>query len=276
MKPFSSTPLLSLSKKEQLVFSALSGTPQSIADIARKTKLPVRTAGYTIQKLHGRAVVRKVSGAHPKWKRAGDGAISRQIRKASQEIADTPLQIDRSSRAFTFSRPKIKVRLIKGAKNITLIYHDAYAGHKDERLFLTQAPSAVHKFASNKKTEELLHRMNKIGEKHKGILELIINEDTTRLYSDYAKNPKWVESQEKRLLDVSLVDREYLPDTFAEIFIFRDNVMLTDWESEIAVILTNHEIAKLARALFRASKALGRTFDAHGLVNLIHQQKQRS
>jgi hypothetical protein len=268
-------PILGLSRKEHAVFSSLTHEAQSITHIARKARLPVRTAGFTMRKLHERSLVRRVTGGHATWKRAADAAIARQVNKSIHDLTGSRPEHTHATRAFTFSRPKIKVRLIKGVKDIALVYHQAYASRKSERIFLTQSPSAVHKFTADKRIAHLARRANKIGEEYKGILELIMSDETKPIFAGFAKSPKWIKSQEKRLLDISLVPREYLPDTFGEIFIFQDNVMLTDWATEVAVIITNHHIAKLVNAVYQGCKDQGRTFDAHGFVKFAHSEQRK-
>jgi hypothetical protein len=152
------------------------------------------------------------------------------------------------------------------------MYIEAYAGRPEERVFLTQLAPTLAVYRS-KVSKEQVREINDVGRMHGGILEMLMSESTKMEYVKFARNdPSWIESVRDRLVDITVVPDDFFPNVDHELCIFRDNVMLTDWSTETAILIHHHGLSLLILRAFRIVKDQGRTFDAHSFLNMLAEQ----
>ncbi len=271
--------LLRLSARDHAVcralrFFAIQGrSSQSIAALSRRARLSESTTAFVLGQLYGRGLVRKVrKGKDIAWVLVSNYALARQFEKTKAQLLEgvDPRAPHTMGRKLHVS-PTVELELIRGTENIFTIFKAAYAGHKHERVYLTQtAPALVRSLEAY--DPERIYELNRIATKHRIILDLIITENVKRQFAQVARQPGWLESQKDMRVDMVVVPEEYLPGIAAEICIFRDNVLFVDREAQSAMLVKSAEIARMQRAMFEAAKAHGESFDVKGFVRAVSER----
>ena len=251
--------LLALSRYEITVFNALSKTAQSRTELQRITKLPSTSVLNTLRKLHARGLARKVRiGARIHWKRAPITSLYKRVNALKTFLAHTNEYEKTLSDNTVWNEDAIDVRIVSGHHKIHDVHSYAYATKSSHRLFLTQIKAALRAiFAEPRALLEIQHVTSLAG-KTKNIVEILASEGAEDVWHSVAQKKSLAQETTKRVIDASVVSRDIMsPDTPAELFIFGDTTMITDWEHKVGVVVRNTHIANLLTSLFRATKGHG-------------------
>jgi hypothetical protein len=233
-----------------------------VTEIAQRAYMPRTTTTDVLKRLHSYGIARKVrKGSRTVWKRSSISARERYIQRVRTAIgADVPNVTTEGSKIAHLSSG-MTVSMINGVSALEKVYERACSCNPYERMCLTQSPEALMEMLK-KRQFEAIQTSNTKTQTHHGIMEITMTESTKRAYAQFARTyPQWIEGLSGIMIDISVVPDNVLPHTPSELFIFRDEVLLTDWKEETGVLIKDASLATMLRHLFRAAKSLGETFN---------------
>ncbi len=270
MRVVAATPLFNMTSHEGAVFKALSSEAQRLAQVVGKSGVAETSAKRALASLQSRGLVRvtRVQG-QKHFKRVSESALKRYTQAALKEMGATSAKPERRISRELFRNDSIAVEMITGQKNIMQVFKRVYSYGNSERSYLTQLSLAMK---TQGQFREDMKESNRIATESEGILELIMTPSTMKQYSDFARDPSWVESQANRKVDFGVLPEHLLPNTPTELFIYRDTVMLTDWSTTTSIVLRHQALADVIAALFRAAKLAGEPFDVHSFVKAVSER----
>ncbi len=251
--------ILDLTKIEQRVLKVLlSGFSYSVARVERKSKVGYTSVKSALIRLHKRGLVRKhIHGKRFLWKLSGREKINREISEVlsythTRKTVPTPKE-----RVIDFS-DTLRIELFSGLGDIAGVIKEAFQLHKTERLLIIENASATANII-RKHSSEYIISINKISEKHHVISEGIITEGVLKeLQAFNKKNPLWGKSFLKRMFDVRVVESSILDNLKGNLSIYRDVVLITDWDKETLIRIKNRETVALITTMFRALQETGK------------------
>ena len=254
--------LLGFSQHEQRVFDALSREAVSVATLQRNTRIARTNVRRALAKLHTRGLARKVAmGKTTHWKRAPITSMHKRLRKLAAYVAAENEHHPTIAEHTAWSNESLDVTVIHGLTKLADVYSYAYAQKSGQRMLLTQFKSALEHIAHHPEGMHLLATNSAVANQTKNITELIASEATKSIWHEISEHQVAAQEISQRIVDAALVPDELAPnDLPAELFVFGDTIMLTDWDAEIGVSITNAHIARMLRIFFRATKAYGQQF----------------
>ena len=253
----------------------------SVSALGRTADIPRSTTDDVLKRLKERNLVRRVSRGYTSvWRLAIPAYIKKRLAEAGHTLG-----VSTHTRAHTLPdstfREEISdqsgLMLVRGIPGLLRLYEEMYSGHKHERVLFTQTTTAVSDIRKKVPTEDI-KRINEIGKKHKGIIEMIATEGVQKEYRLLAKHDvKWAPSLIGRLAIMHIVPDEYLGDLPAEVTLFRDELLLTNWREETGIVIKNEDIAHLMRNILNAvAYGVGYTFNIGAFVrDLIEENKPK-
>ena len=244
---------LGLSPKEHKVLDVLRqmAMAQKISRIAKLAELPQATASFILRKLEKRKLVTRVKCInHFEWKYRNN------------------LDIVENSSTDTFANTFMSVKF--GMTEITKEFLKILELAPAERLYSIQG-AGISKSVLKKIDIKFLYFFHNAVKKKKIIIEGVIAESVMNLFNKMTAEQ--ISSHLDRLTLVYVLPDELINFPL-DIFIFRDNVLLVDYEVERLVHIEDSALAQSYKALFKVAEEFGKKIDLNSyLKNLIKSKK---
>ncbi len=245
---------LGLSKKEHIVLNILQQLtmPYKISRIAKQAELAQSTTSFILRKLEQRKLVNKVKYCnHFRWK----------YRKNLDIIENCSLESFQNS----------FINVISGMSEITKTFMKILDLTSSERLLSIQG-AGISKNILKKIDAKFLSFFHNTVKKRKIIIEGIIAKSVLSLFD---KMPIWqISTHIDRLTIVYVLPDEFM-DFPLDIFIFRDDILLVDYETERLVHIQDSALSQTFKALFLIAKEYSKKIDLNlFLKNLINKKTQ--
>lgn len=231
---------LGLSQKEHAVLNVLQHLPlaQKISKIAFQAELPHSTTSFILKKLEKRKLATRIkSNNHFRWK----------YRK-NLEIFE---RIDDGAKKDTF------LNVTSGMANIIHEFMRILELSSGERLYSIQG-SAISKIILKKIDSKFLHFFHQAVKKKKIIIEGVMAQSILNLFGKMTSVQ--IESHLNRLTIAYVLPDELIQFPL-DIFIFRDSVLLADYEAERLLHVEDSSLVLAFKSLFNIAKEYGRKVD---------------
>lgn len=246
---------LGLSPKEHAVLVVLQQQPlaHKISKIARESDLPHTTVGFILRKLEKRKLVRRVrSGNHFEW-----------VYRKNIEMIENPTSTKPSQSFFL---------VVSGMLNILKELTKILELSPTERLYSIQG-AGISKTILKKMDMKFMTRVHNEIRSRKIIIEGVVAESVFGLF---------VKMDEGQLL--SHLDRMtiayILPDELIkfplDIFIFRDRVLLVDYEAERLVRIDDSALSQTFKSLFYIAEQYGKKVDLNSYIRGLLKNSKTS
>ncbi len=270
MRKADTIPLLGLHKAEKHVFGVLEDdVTYGMVELIAKTKLPRSTVVDTLKRLQARGLLRAVGvGKKTLWKRASYNVVQRHMTRAVSELMGTTLAAhQKKAYDHLATSASIDISVIYGTYNILKKFNRMSVGLPDERIFLTQIGRAFRELhTTHPQAVAELKGTNRLIRENKMIFEMIFTQSIKKEFAILAADPEWVSSATNQRIDGVEVSDLDLPDEPTQLCIRDDEMMLIDWRTQTAILIKNKEMASMQKALFRAAKAKGESFDVQRFI----------
>src|ERR1035437_7551471 len=234
---------LGLSPKEHAVLVVLQQQPlaHKISKIALESELPHTTVGFILKKLEKRKLVRRVrNGNHFEW------VYRRNIDMIDNVNKPEELSVGSNKESFFL----VVFGMINIIKELTKILELG----PTERLYSIQG-AGISNTILNKMDMKFMYRIHDEVRRRKIIIEGVVAESVFALFK------KMSESQLLSHLDRMTI-AYILPDEVVkfplDIFIFRDRVLLVDYEAERLVRIDDSALSQVFKSLFYIAEQYGK------------------
>jgi hypothetical protein len=248
---------LGLSSKEHAVLVVLQQQPlaHKTIKVAREADLPYATAGFILMKLEKRKLVKRVRiGNHFEW-----------VYRRNIEMIDNPTSISSSKIPNQDSFFLVVSGMTNIIKELTKILELA----PTERLYSIQGAGISKTILKKMDMKFMSHIHNEIRHR-KIIIEGVVAESVFNLFS------KMNEGQLLSHLDRMTI-AYILPDELIkfplDIFIFRDRVLLVDYETERLVRIDDGALSQTFKSLFCIAEQYGKKVDLNDYIRRLIAKK---
>lgn len=217
--------------------------------LQKRLALPRTTIASELYRLQDRGLVRADRvGRNNIWKSTLDHSVLRQPAGAAQGV---------------FS----EARVYEGVTEIKDLYRRALTIHKAERVTIVEGTQAV-KTIADKAGVEFVASWHSVALERQLIMESLISEHTLRQVQAGDIAPEIITSLQRFVLWVGYVVPDNIINTNSALLVFRDSLILVDWNKELGMFIENREVVTLIRHLIEAYRAHARQVN---LVKLINQ-----
>jgi hypothetical protein len=241
---------LGLSPKEHAVLVVLQQQPlaHKAIKVAREADLPYATAGFILRKLEKRKLVRRVrKGKHIEW-----------VYRRNIEMIDNPTSTDSSKSPSQESFFLVVFGMLNILKELAKILELA----PTERLYSIQGAGISKTILKKMDMKFMSHIHNEI-RRRKIIIEGVVAESVFNLFSNMS------EGQLLSHLDRMTI-AYILPDELIkfplDIFIFRERVLLVDYETERLVRIDDSALSQAFKSLFYIAEQYGKKVDLNDYI----------
>jgi len=243
---------LGLSPKEHAVLVVLQQQPlaHKISKIAQESDLPHTTVGFILRKLEKRKLVRRVrSGNHFEW-----------VYRKNIEMIENPTSTKPSQSFFL---------VVSGIMNIIKELTKILELSPTERLYSIQG-AGISKIILKKIDMKFMSHVHNEVRRRKIIIEGVVAGSVFDLFS------KMNEGQLLSHLDRMTI-AYILPDELIkfplDIFIFRDRVLLVDYEAERLVRIDDSALSRVFKSLFYIAEQYGKKVDLNDYIRRLIAKK---
>jgi len=241
---------LGLSPKEHAVLVVLQQQPlaHKICKIARESDLPHTTVGFILKKLEKRKLVKRVRNKnHFEW-----------VYRRNIEMIDNPISTGSSKNPGQGSFFLVVTGMMNIIKELTKILELA----PTERLYSIQG-AGISKTILKKMDMKFMSRVHNEIRHRNIIIEGVVAESVFGLFS------KMNEGQLLSHLDRMTI-AYILPDELIkfplDIFIFRERVLLVDYETERLVRIDDSALSQAFKSLFYIAEQYGKKVDLNNYI----------
>jgi predicted transcriptional regulator len=246
---------LGLTPKEHAVLVVLQQQPlaHKISKVARESELPYATTSFVLKKLEKRKLVRRVrSGNHFEW------VYRKNIDMIDVNVTNT----DKAAGLLTNHNKESFFVVVSGMINIIKELTKILELGPTERLYSIQG-AGISKTILKKMDMKFMYRVHDEVRRRKIIIEGVVAESVFDLFK------KMNESQLLSHLDRMTI-AYVLPDELIkfplDIFIFRDRVLLVDYESERLVRIDDESLLQSYKSLFYIAQQYGKKVDLNKYI----------
>jgi DNA-binding Lrp family transcriptional regulator len=231
---------LALSPKERTILTILrqQSSADKISMIAIKAKLPHTTTGFILKKLEKRKLAKRVKhDNHFRW-------VYRNIIEVVEESSQ-----DSSSGVF--------LNIVSGMENITKEFIKILELSPTERFYSIQGAGTSKAILKKNDTQFLEHFHHEI-KRRKIIIEGVVAESVFRLFEKMHRDQ--LSSHLDRMTVAYILPDELINFPF-DIVMFRDCILLVDYEKERLVRIQDNGLSQVFKSLFRITEEYGRKID---------------
>lgn len=232
--------VLGLTKNEQVLLRVIEDGPFRISQLTYLSDLPRMTVYSVLGALMMRGfVIKERFGRYWRYKLANIPNIS-------------TLQESRSDQKTDY----------QDVSSIVKLYEKMFRLHAFERIQVIQSAQSW-KRCLKKIPLKLLNDLNAGIKKNRVILEAIVSSSVAEMSKSQMNS--WKRNMEGRTTGVTLVSDEAL-NFDAEVWIFSDAVLITDWKEETCEVIKGEGSARLFGTLFSSFQGLGKRFDSNAFL----------
>lgn len=237
--------MLGLTKNEQVLLQVLEEGPFRVSQLTHLSDLPRMTVYSVLSALMKRGfVIKERFGRFWRYKSAHIPSI------------------------FTLpGNPNEQKTAHKGVLSIAQLYEKMFRLHAFQRIQVIQSVKSW-KQALEKVPLKLLNTLNAGIKQNRIILEAIVSSSIAELSK--SQKISWKQNMEGRTTGVTLVPDEML-NFDAEVLIFSDTVLITNWKKETCHVLEGADMVRLFVTLFGSLQGLGKHFDSNAFLR-AHMQ----
>lgn len=243
--------LLALTPRERLVLKALEKLKKaSMQELAEHLSLPRTSIHWSLTQMYWRNIVAyELKGKRKRWhSRVGELTFRRRLGALESVTGD--------------------MRIVEGVEDIRALYRSALELHTTERVLILEGNQAVHTIARKFGIPFMLEWHSE-AQKRKIILESILGEGAYEDLQMKRIHPEVVKSLSQLEMWIGYV----VPDTFINtdvaLVLFRDVAIITDWDTERAIVINTPETVRLIRSFCTAFQEIGRKVDIASYVRKI-------
>jgi len=266
--------ILGLSDNEIKILDVLD-SEKSIQDIARDTSLSRTGINYLVSILLKRGLIEYVKkGKRKNYIAIDNNKISELFKKALDEIGI--INKERKG-ARIITSPKDEFVIHVGAKEIVPAYTRIAYENRNERIRAIQHHRSWSELV-NKITKKQLVDFNESIKANHLIIDGMLNESAYKEYekeikSNPSKNEEAIKSLEGRMADYTLFpDNIFNYDT--EIWLFKNTALIINWKEEVAIEITNTNMAGFLQDMFEYVKSGGSKLNHNEKIkDIINKQE---
>lgn len=244
---------LGLSKNEHIVLNILQQLTlaQKISKIAIQAKLPQSTTAFILRKLENRKLVNRVKyNNHFRWKYRKNLDV---VEKGSEELFQN-----------TF------INVITGVKDIMKEFMKILELASGERLYSIQG-AGISPIILEKIDSKFISFFHHAIKKQKIIIEGVISQSIFKIFDKMTAGQ--IYSHLDRLTIVYVLPDELINFPL-DVFIFRDHVLLVDYETERLVHIEDSALVMTYKALFNIAETYGKKIDLNLYLNKLLKNKR--
>lgn len=244
---------LGLSTNEHLVLNVLQQATlaQKISKIAIQAKLPQSTTSFILKKLEKRKLATRIKhNNHFRWK--------------YRKNLDVVEKGDEESFKNTF------INVIAGMQDIMKEFLKILELASGERLYSIQG-AGISEVILKKIDIKFLSFFHNAVKQQKIIIEGVVSQSVLKLFDKM--NVGQISSHLDRLTIVYVLPDELINFPL-DIFIFRDHILLVDYETERLVHIEDSALAMTYKALFNIAETYGKKIDLNLYLNKLLKTKE--
>lgn len=244
---------LNFSPKERAVLHALqtSSSPEKISTISLKAKLAHATTTFILQKLEKRKLAERIKVEnHFRWKYRKNINIIENL--SPESLRDTFLHV--SSGMENLNKEFMKILEIDGG----------------DRLYAIQG-SGIAKTILRKIDNEFIFNFHQEVRRQELIIEGVIAESVFRLFENMSVAQ--LDSHLDRLTIAYVLPDELIHFPF-DVFLFKNTVLLVDYEHERVVRIEDTAFADVFKSLFNLAQQYGTKVDLNQHIKKLIKEKQ--
>jgi predicted transcriptional regulator len=241
---------LGLSPKEHAVLVVLQQQPlaHKTIKIAKETDLPYATVSFVLRKLEKRKLVRRVrKGKHIEW-----------VYRRNIEMIDNPTSTSPSENLGQGSFFLVVSGMINIIKELAKILELA----PTERLYSIQG-AGISKTILKKMDMKFMSRVHNEIRRRKIIIEGVVAESVFGLFEKM--NGGQLLSHLDRMTIACILPDELIKFPL-DIFIFRDRVLLVDYEAERLVRIDDRALSQAFKSFFYIAEQCGKKVDLNNYI----------
>lgn len=254
--------ILGLNKTEVEILACLTSA-KSVQNISKATGLSRTGINYSLKVLISKGLISPIQNN----KRILYLALTPQelIGKFQQTADDIAISMDETKKGVRIRTSKENEFIIHiGSQEIIPAYERIASMHKNERIKAIQHHRSYNALLK-RITHKQLVQFNTFIRDHNLIIEGVVNEGAYDSYKvEIRENPSkfkdTIESLTNRMADYS-----YFPDKFfnseTEIWLFKSTALLISWNEEVAIEITNQQMASFLKDMFEFVKTGCRKID---------------
>lgn len=257
--------LLGLTHEQVRVIETLARTPMTVAELSRETAIPKTTLNYLVKTLvHRGLLIAKPRGTRKLWTLQDADVLRNSLLSIKSLIGSAKT----GSATIVSLSSESRVEIYQGAENLYSLWKKLSSLAKFERLLAIQ-PDASFNMAIEHILKKLpydsLIEINKRFVQSKMIIEGIVHEKSAdtipKAIARKGFDPKmFLSGFKERLADTVTLPSGFL-DIGAELYIYRDTVLIIQWEHEVGIRITDSNVAMLLKEMFNALKYLCKKYD---------------
>lgn len=253
--------VLGISNLETKVLYALVGKPLHSAELTRKVRKPRSSVVDALVRLQKRGLVkvRHIQGRKV-WE-------LRDIVNIQSEALSflTSLQSGGgiSAHATLISSPTAEISVQHGTSAIFSWYRTYLKTHAGERLLIMQSTESARMLLKKVPLTDVADFNDEV-KKNKIIVNAVVAHSILALSKVQLK--EWKESMQGRMSSVAIVPDELLSHS-VEMLVFNDLAIVTDWQTEVSILVSHSNIVELFKSMGNALYTMGKRFDANAFLN---------
>lgn len=252
--------LLNLSISENTVFLFLLERRRAkVTDIVKTIQVPRSTVIDTLNKLQKRRLVRPVEvNGRSEWKLSNQSNLVEKFLNVAELLQTNEFakQSPKKSLQLKLSKQTEFVIYI-GVQNILNIYLREFSSRKNERVQGLQTTQSGRQ-ALEKASHQRFIAINNAIKDNKIIMEMVMSYSMLETFDGNEK--EWLKSLHGRTAATTLV-ADNLLDFSAELIIFNDKLLITNWEDEVLIVVKNKNIINMIKTLLKLLHSSGKTLD---------------
>lgn len=261
--------LCQLSDAERAILDTLAVKPMKVSQLVKTQFAPRSTIVDSLERLRKRGLARPVAmGKHTEWKLVNQAVLAEKFLSLAELLQERGAFEEMRSSKHGKVPHHSKTIVYTGWRNIIKAYEQEMMRHAGERVYGIQSTSSARD-ALAKATPKAFLGVNEAIKKHKIILEAIISPSMLELYK--GNEEEWLKSLEGRAHAYRLVSDDLL-NFSADIFIFSNKVLFTNWNDEELVVLRNKDIVAAQEKLFHLMFATGKQIDQNLFIRTLVQE----
>lgn len=250
--------ILGLKNKEKILLQTLRDLgPLRPINLANKTKVKRTTINFLLKKFIARGLVKRIKiKGHYEWQINDES-------KMKQFIAELSNYFNIKDAAETiYLAPNLEIEVLNGKTNILLAYEAVLNANKNGRVFVVQGNRSV--IASKELGSSYLHAIQNKFRDHKIILEGIIGEKSLQYLQSLPIDT--LEFYKNRLV-VCYVIHDAFIDFDMDILIFKETVLMINFEKKLVLVVKNQHIHEAVYTLFEVMKLVSRKIDLNKFIS---------
>lgn len=230
--------ILRLSRREEKLLAILESGPYRVSELKYKSDFPRMTVYSVLNALITRGFVKK-EPYRRSWR---------------YRLINDPV--------VTFLDRNDQTNLYRGARQIASTYETMFRRHASQRVYAIQSAESWER-VTEILSLRILNRLNQGIKENQNIVYAVVSKSILELSE--RKSSSWKRNMEGRTTGVTIVPDEILPFA-AEVWIFSDLVLVSDWKKEVCHVLAGTEIVALFKALFESLQRVGKRFDTNEML----------